>query len=290
MHVVYLLEFDERKKAGIKPYAYIGSKSNAVYNDGKIFKENGKLYTTSSQDETLNELLDSDESYSFSVLYSSDDYTATLQAEHDAHVSLDVVADATYFNKSVACVNTYTDPNYATYRHVETGKVARILRTHPKVLAGEWVGVTKGVVLSPEDRAKHSMPGERNSFYGKKHSDETKAISSAKISAYYASDESLEVRQRAAERCRALKGVKKSPEHRRKIGRKGFCMIKNAETGECLRIKSENRSNYDSNIWKNPYSLSTKKWTCTNCGKIGSPPGISRWHNENCRIKQNANH
>ena len=52
------------------------------------------------------------------------------------------------------------------------------------------------------------------------------------------------------------KGVKKSDEHKSKLGRKGMIMLKSVSTGKCVRIKKEDVKNYDLDVWKNPAS----KW------------------------------
>jgi hypothetical protein len=47
----------------------------------------------------------------------------------------------------------------------------------------------------------------------------------------------------------------KSIEHRKKIGRKGFIMLKNIETGKTIRILREDKLKYDETIWMNPYKI-----------------------------------
>lgn len=172
-HIVYLIKV----KRDSVPNKYIGSKSNAEVIDGKIYGSRG-LYTGSSKDKVFKSLLEYCD-YEIQVLASFDDYQECLRREKELHLKYDVVASPEFFNKAIATINTYSDPSYATYRH-DCGKIARLPRNHPKVLSGEWYGVTKGVRLS-EDHPFRNNSGKNNPFYGRKHTDETKRISGKKI-------------------------------------------------------------------------------------------------------------
>jgi len=41
--------------------------------------------------------------------------------------------------------------------------------------------------------------------------------------------------------------------------------------------------NFDSNLWKNPASISQRRDICVHCGKESVAGNISRWHNDNCK-------
>lgn len=196
MHIVYLIQL----KRDEFPNKYIGSKSNCSLKEGKIYDSRGKVYIGSSTDKRLKELIDSGTDYSIQIIATFDNYNDALIAERDCHLKLDVVASPEFFNKSVATISTYTNPEYATYKHNTTQKVARLPRNHEKVLSGEWVGVTKGVVLSEEERKKRASYGTDNGFFGKKHTEETKRNIGLKIGdAHRGKPKSEEQRRKMAE-------------------------------------------------------------------------------------------
>jgi hypothetical protein len=119
--------------------------------------------------------------------------------------------------------------------------------------------------------------GIKNPFYGRKHTDEAKRkISNANIG-----------RKRSEEVIKKwvsdVASVPKTPEHRKKIGRLGFAMIKNIVTGECLRIPTIDLMKYDATIWKNPAAITQAKSSCKYCGIYTTNSNIKRWHNENCK-------
>lgn len=195
MHIVYLIKLNRTTL----PNKYIGSKSNATVVENKILDKNGNIYTGSSTDSTFKELVKHCD-YSVQILASFDNYDDALNAEKLIQENYDVVASPEYFNKAIATISNYTNPNYATYKHVLYGKVARLPRNHPKVLNGEWVGVSKGTILTEEERKKRGRPGELNPFYGKKHSEETKKLSGTKIgNAHRGKPKTEEQRRKMAE-------------------------------------------------------------------------------------------
>jgi hypothetical protein len=213
-HVVYMITFHR----DLLPNKYIGSKSNAIVVEGKIRKnKKGDEYTGSSNCKLFQEAKTSCK-YSLQILGEFDDYEDGLWAEHYSHIRYDVVASPEYFNKSIARVNNYANPEYTTYKHVATGKVARLPRNHHRVLSGEWVGVTKGHKLTEEHRKRigDGERGERNGFYGKKHTEETKRISGKKIGdAHRGKPKSTEQRRKMAETRRAWWVARKADQARR---------------------------------------------------------------------------
>lgn len=192
-HIVYMIELHRDKL----PQYYIGSKSNCSIVEGKIIDRRGKNYTGSAKDTSLKEAIKSGCPYSIHVLGTFDVYETALENEKLIQIQNDVVASPYFFNRSLACENTYTNPEYATYKHSLTGKVARLRRDHPDVISRVWVGMTAGVVLDEESRKKRGRPGNSNPFFGRKHTAESKAKSGKKIGD-------------------AHRGKPKSDEHRRK--------------------------------------------------------------------------
>lgn len=208
MHIVYLIKF----KRSQFPNKYIGSKSNCTVAENHIIDQHGKVYAGSSKDIEFRSLVNSGFEYELQVLGKFETYKDALQAEHDIHVTLDIVANTEYFNKAIAAISTYTDPDYATYKHLQTGKIARLPRIHPKVLSREWVGVSTGTILTEEERKKRGRAGKLNPFYGKKHTNESKRKSGQKIGD-------------------AHRGKSKSAEHRRKMAE--AAKLRWAKSREC---------------------------------------------------------
>lgn len=249
MNYVYKLIFDDRKQNNDEPYYYIGSKSNSTYVDGILLDNKNKVYYGSSSLENWNEIVENNK-ISVEIIKEFEDYNDALNYESMLQKSLDIVADTKYFNLSIATVNNFTDPNYASYKHTRTGKTVRLARTHPMVLSGEYVGVSKGTKLSEETRKKMGRSGAQNAFYGKCHSEETKRkigkINSERIKTQEEIDNWVE----------KVSSKPKSIEHRKKIGRKNLIMLKNKITGECIRIDKDTASDYDRIVWVNPAALS----------------------------------
>jgi endogenous inhibitor of DNA gyrase (YacG/DUF329 family) len=82
------------------------------------------------------------------------------------------------------------------------------------------------------------------------------------------------------------KGVPKTKESNIKRGRPNLIRLKNKDTGEYIRISRNEKDNYDSSIWKNPYSIRDKKYgICPHCGKESELNNtFRRWHFDNCKL------
>lgn len=279
-HIVYKMTFKNRRLNNEMPYLYIGSKSNCTFENGTIYDSKGNPYYGSSTWNDYDNIVKND-NIEVEILKESDDYTAILNYESTIQKQLDVVASPLYFNKSIAAVNNFTDPNYATYKHTITEKTVRLSRDHPMVLSGEYVGVSKGSTFSENERKKRGKWGKENPFYGKKHSDKTKQIISKANSGRKQSREQID---------NFIEKVAKKPkskEHREKIGRanRGFVTIKNKNTKECVRIPREQLSDYDLTIWLSPSKIHQKRIKCKYCGIESTVGNINRWHNEKCKHK-----
>jgi hypothetical protein len=134
--------------------------------------------------------------------------------------------------------------------------------------------------------------GEKNHFYGKRHSDETKRIISEKRKLRKTSDET---KKKMSD---TRKGVPKSADHKAKIGlapgNRNKRILKNIVTGECKKISNDEVHLYDPAMWKNPSSLAmAEKPTviCPHCGfESNSELNMKRWHFDNCKKRiQNEN-
>lgn len=132
-------------------------------------------------------------------------------------------------------------------------------------------------------RARHlseDMKGEKNHFYGKTHTDETKAKISRKNRGKVRSDETKKLWSTQR------KGVAKTDDHKSKIGRKGLVMLTNGK--ETVRIPKDQQQAYIDMGYLNPAAWHMKhnptQYTCSVCGASSKSKGnITRWHNENCK-------
>jgi hypothetical protein len=296
MHLVYKIIFEERLKLGLKPYYYIGSKANCVIKEGVMYQQGRtKEYWGSSNDPLMNSLIGKTPAVVEELSW-FEDYEQCIRCERYYHILYDVVANPEYFNRGIAMENNFSDPNFATYKNVESGKIARIPKEHPDVISKLWVGVTAGSTMSEERRSKIGMPGELNPFYGKTHSEENRQ--KIKDGQQKWKDENPEeyakTKMEASERAvRTFKGVPKSEEHKQKIGRKGMVSYKNLNTGITIRMYKDSKEHeeLDKTIWVPlvTYSKLTntlKKICCDHCGVEGIPANIKRWHNDNCKHKK----
>lgn len=281
MNVVYILTFEKRIKEGNPPYFYIGSKSNCNLSEGCILDKNGNPYYGSSTWDGYGDMV-IDDTPKYKILWKSNEcsYDELITKEKEFQIQYDCVASPEFFNKALASVSNYADPNYATFKHIQTGKIVRLPIYHPMVLAEEYKGVTYGCVLDNERKEYLSKinTGEKNAFYGRTHTNDTKDKISKANRGRIKSDRERELTSLL------FKGKPKTETHKKKISErsKGKVSLKNVDTGECVRIDSEDKHLYDPEKWKNPYSLTDDKKTCFVCGLTESRIVISRWHNENC--------
>lgn len=269
------------------PNKYIGSKSNCTFKNNRLYDCRNKVYYGSAKDKTLKDAILAGLGYDVYILGSFSSYDEALKFERLSHLAYDVVASKEFFNKSIACESTFTNPNYATYKNIETGKVARLLRNHPLVLNGEWVGISKGTILTQEDRKKRGLAKEKNGFFGKKHTQESREKISNSIKNYYNSDDGILLKSENSKRAKiTFSGIPKTEEHRKKIGRKNLIQLKNKITGETKRINKEDAKLLDLDIWKNPSSFKQRKIECEYCGIISTVGMIKRWHGINCKQRK----
>ena len=124
------------------------------------------------------------------------------------------------------------------------------------------------------------LKGNKNHFYGKTHTDESKLrMRNAKLGKIF----SEETKHKMS---KMRKGVKKTEDHKSKIGRKGYVVIQNKDTLEIKKVfKSEIGTIYDKELWVNPRKLKPEqKYKCSACGIETTPSNLKRWHNEKCGI------
>lgn len=298
--VVYMITFTKRLENNIKPYYYIGSKSKCNIIDGVIFDKKDNAYWGSSTCKTFKKLLQEGEEKHCQILSYCMDFASMIDMERKLQEVNDVVADTRFFNKAYASKNNYSNPEYATYKNLETGKIARLPRNHIKVLNGEWVGVTKGVVESEHRRREKSkkMLGEKNHFFGKTHSNETKNKILQTLSDYYQTEDGIELRKSASLRMigdnNPMRKNVMSESHKESIRayHSERIMLKNkiSEEARYFKKNSQEFENLDRTVWVRPYILRErgKIIKCPYCDKEGehNNSAFRKWHFENCKHKQ----
>jgi hypothetical protein len=122
--------------------------------------------------------------------------------------------------------------------------------------------------------------GKGNHFFGKHHTEETKRRLSEKHSGkvYKTQEQIRDWVDNVAKR-------KKTDDHKRKIGRKGFTMLQHTETKEFVRVSLSDPRCGDVN-WVNPRKLKPEaKYKCVYCDVVTTASNLKRWHNENCKRK-----
>jgi len=281
MNIVYKITFTKRKADGIMPYLYIGSKTNCSFKNGIIYDSRNKAYYGSSTVKNYKEIVQSDICKT-EILYTSEDYEDVLHCEREEQIKANVVSSPEYFNKSLAMENTFHNPNYATYKHKETGKIVRLSKDDVLVLNGEYVGVTFGNKLSEETKQKIARSGKDNGFYGKTHSEETKKTIGDKNKGNKRKPEDIEwFRENVAK-------INRTPEWKAKIGRSDLITLKNVVTGENIRVSKHEAMQLDSDEWINPYRYKVitqglQTQTCMHCNRDIDTLNFKRWHGNKCK-------
>jgi len=247
--------------------------------DGTIIDRHGKPYYGSSFWHGYDSIVESSRQHiKVDVLAAikTDEYRDLIARERELQLERDVVADTRFFNKSIAGVNTFADPNYATFRHTTTNKTVRLRRDHPLVIAGLYRGVTSGMTFPERDYPDRS--GSNNPFYGKRHPDHViRRIAEQNRGSKRTEDVRIKMSEQRT-------GVPKAEDHRRKLGRPGLMMVRNVATDEVRRVPVDDYYGdvYDRSLWFPNGMFNAKKATCEHCGTTSTPANISRWHNDNC--------
>ena len=266
-HIVYKITLRDRKSADIRPYMYIGSKSNCTFDGQNIRDKRGNIYIGSSRFPNYRDIV-YDSEYIVEILKEFESYSECLIFESNLQKEYNVVSDDRYFNLSIAMTSTFTNPGYGTYRHSTLNFHVRLPVDDPNVISGLYVNANHGFKTYnngieerqfldtesvPAGWVKGALPsrsksGEMNSFYGKTHTEETKTrIIEKRLATYDADPERYAnvVKKLAETASKTFKGVPKTKESNLKRSRPGMIMLKNIHTGECIRIRREEKIKYD---------------------------------------------
>lgn len=135
---------------------------------------------------------------------------------------------------------------------------------------------------------KKTMKGSGNHFYGKQHTNESKA----KIGK--ANKNRVKSQTEIDNWVKKVASKPKNAQHRKKLGKskKGMLTLKNIVTLETIFIKHYHKNLYSNAIWKTTYIASRilNKYvivTCPHCKKESESNNatFSRWHFDNCKMK-----
>lgn len=131
-----------------------------------------------------------------------------------------------------------------------------------------------------------SMKGDKNPFYGKTHTDETKKSISEKITQWHQDRETpKEQIESWVERVAKLPASEKQKQVVGALS-KNKITLKNIHTGECKRIDKSEAVLYNLDIWKHPGVVTPQRRdSCVHCGMESVAGNIARWHNDNCKHK-----
>lgn len=133
---------------------------------------------------------------------------------------------------------------------------------------------------------KGTMSGENNPFFGKKHSEKSRQQISSSVKKWYTNNDISEERIDNWIKRVAKKPASDKQKAAASANSKNKVMLKNIKTGECVKIDKSERLMYDETVWKNPAALKQARDTCIHCGLTSTVGNIKRWHNDNCKKKE----
>lgn len=253
----------------------------------------GKVYCGSAKD--CRKLKQSD--HKVYILSEHSEYSECLKMEQRIHVTNKVVSDIRFFNRGIACVNNYHNPDYGTFKHISGLKYARLRLNDPDVNWSDWVGTTKGVVYSEERKKKSSMKKEKHPLWGSTMSEETKQKISASNKTLKDRDPdryAKKIQKMSENALKTFSGTRQTEEHVRKRTKdaKYRRLLKHIDTGEIwvYDIRHTDESKIDKSVWVCTYKYScikgtAPKDTCKYCGLTAQKSSIAHWHNEKCKHK-----
>ncbi|AJD81875.1 GIY-YIG homing endonuclease [Yersinia phage vB_YenM_TG1] len=154
----------------------------------------------------------------------------------------------------------------SVFKNTIAGAIKMLDVNDIKVLNGGYVGITKNVKLSEAHKSKisNASKGSNNGFYNKTHSLESKNKISDRNKGKKRSQEVKDAMSKIR------KGVPKSDEHKRKIGRKNLISLKHPVTLDTVRIDKSLKEKYVKMGYLNAFAIkmmNTPMIICPYCNK-----------------------
>lgn len=342
MNVTYKLIFKNRIENKIPPYYYIGSKSKCTIIENIIYDKNNKPYWSSSKNELFIQAL-KEEIPKVEILFTSENYQDAYSKEVELLNLNKVRTNIEFFNILQPNLEQFkfVSGDYISVRHIEFPYIKkRILKNSDEFFSGDWVGITKGLTAFRDKETKQilmldakdfrrkderyefvspKLYGDKNGFYGKHHSEETKEILSKIFKEREKNLTEKERKERSNRQSKAVKGSKK-PDSWKEEAKKWLSKyrgIKNPKTGETKSVlrNSAEHKDYLKNGWVDQSSgrvtllspdkslsktinknsdeyleLITNGWISRKLGKIilTSPDGIGKEFEKNSEEYLNA--
>lgn len=177
--------------------------------------------------------------------------------------------------------------HHLLYKHYRTSSLAHawfsMLRCDPNQKRFFTAKQHEMAKTAHIEALKNDMRGEKNSFYGKTHSEKSRQKISDGVSKWYANNDISKDRVD-----NWIEKVAKKPASDKQKAvasaiSKGKIVLKNVNTGECIKIDKSKKMLYEESIWKNPSAISQKRDACIHCGLESTAGNIKRWHNDKCK-------
>lgn len=173
-YVVYLTHY----KGNLLPPYYIGSTTENKILNGKYF---GSVKSKKWGNNFYSELKNNKELFKVEILSYHNSRKEALEEELKQQIINDVVISKDYFNESFAKVDGYFGHDMSGKNHPQYGK--KMSDEIKEKISKKRLG------YKFSEKAKNKMSeskiGNRNSFFGKKHSEETKKKNSEKMKRNY---------------------------------------------------------------------------------------------------------
>jgi len=131
-----------------------------------------------------------------------------------------------------------------------------------------------------DTRSQPLMTGERNHFYGKQHSEETRIIIGNKSKGR---KHTIDFKNRKSDLWTG-EGNPFSQSNRTGDRNPMFGKLHSEETKSKMRLRK--KCNPPSGDKNSMYGKKQPTATCQYCGKVASKTNILRWHGENCKEKK----
>ena len=189
---------------------------------------------------------------------------------------------AKHLNRSFITSNEYESIRVA---NVECGAFANSGKNNPMYGKPCFYKMTEDEKNRWKENIGKSVRGEKNPFYGKHHTEETKK----KLSEIQTGNHNWDkMSEEAKQRFYDMAKRPKSEEHRKKIGRKNMINLRNIHTNERIRVYKDDPI-VQSEDWvpQNKGITLKKTHTCPYCGIITDKAHYNRWHGENCKKNPN---